>query len=101
MAGAAIGMPTTRKAFRAHRQLTRSAAQNVSDLLAGYGELWSKLLCIASWRSAGEAKARFMDRCPAKSVSRRIGPLGPGIKWASLVQSSGSLCRGINGHLRH
>ncbi|HEV2228368.1 MAG TPA: bifunctional aspartate kinase/homoserine dehydrogenase I [Steroidobacteraceae bacterium] len=62
-------------------KLTRAAARNVSDLIAGYGELWSTQLF-----------QRFLEQRPGKRGpvvwidARRVvvaewGPLGPGIQW--------------------
>ncbi len=60
-------------------RLTRSAAQNVRDLIAGYGELWSSRLFAAALVARG-GDATWID-------ARRVlvvdwGPLGPAVDWA-------------------
>jgi aspartokinase/homoserine dehydrogenase 1 len=61
---------------------TRSATRRVSDLVAGYGELWSTRL----FQRFFEERAR--RRGPSAWLdARRVlvvewGPLGPGIQWA-------------------
>jgi bifunctional aspartokinase / homoserine dehydrogenase 1 len=62
--------------------LMRSAAQNVRDLVAGYGELWSSSLFVeylkARRKSTG-APVRWLDARDCVVVE--WGPLGPGIQW--------------------
>ena len=67
----------------------RSAAQNVRDLVAGYGELWSTRLF-----------ARFLERSPQgrrrdSALARRApgvvvewGPLGPAVQWDGVPRSA-------------
>jgi aspartokinase/homoserine dehydrogenase 1 len=62
-------------------QLTRSAARNVVDLIAGYGEIWSTRLFREfferSTRRPGEV--RWVDARQAVMVE--WGPLGPAVQW--------------------
>jgi bifunctional aspartokinase / homoserine dehydrogenase 1 len=64
--------------------LMRSAGQNVRDLVAGYGELWSTSLFVAylSARRQGKAQpVRWLDA--RQCVVVEWGPLGPAIQWDS------------------
>ena len=63
-------------------KLTRAAARNVSDLIAGYGELWSTQLFARFFEErAGRAgPVRWIDA--RRVVVAEWGPLGPGIQWA-------------------
>jgi aspartokinase/homoserine dehydrogenase 1 len=69
-------------------KLTRSAAKNVSDLIAGYGEIWStKLFHRFMEERSGRAglapcKGPFQWIDARKVVVVEWGPLGPGIQWA-------------------
>ena len=62
-------------------KLTRSAARNVSDLIAGYGELWSTQLFqrFLEQRAGNKAPALWIDA--RRVVVAEWGPLGPGIQW--------------------
>jgi aspartokinase/homoserine dehydrogenase 1 len=61
--------------------LLRSAAQNVRDLVAGYGELWSTTLMVAFLEASrgGSAGVRWLDA--RQCVVVEWGPLGPGVQW--------------------
>lgn len=61
--------------------LLRSAAQNVSDLVAGYGELWSTTLMVAflEARRGAAAAVRWLDA--RQCVVVEWGPLGPAVQW--------------------
>jgi aspartokinase/homoserine dehydrogenase 1 len=61
--------------------LLRSAAQNVRDLVAGYGELWSSTLMVAflQARRGGASGVRWLDA--RQCVVVEWGPLGPGVQW--------------------
>jgi aspartokinase/homoserine dehydrogenase 1 len=62
--------------------LMRSAAQNVRDLVAGYGELWSTSLFTAyltARRKNAAAPVRWLDA--RQVVVVEWGPLGPGVQW--------------------
>ena len=63
-------------------KLTRSAAKNVSDLIAGYGEIWSTKLFhrFMEERSGRPGPFQWIDA--RKVVVVEWGPLGPGIQWA-------------------
>jgi len=63
-------------------KLTRSAAKNVSDLIAGYGEIWSTKLFhrFMEERSGRSGPFQWIDA--RKVVVVEWGPLGPGIQWA-------------------
>jgi bifunctional aspartokinase / homoserine dehydrogenase 1 len=64
--------------------LLRSAAQNVRDLVAGYGELWSTTLFTAflsARRKGGASSVRWLDA--RHCVVVEWGPLGPGVQWDS------------------
>lgn len=64
-------------------KLTRSAAQNVTDLIAGYGEIWSTRLFhrFMEERSGGRS-GPFVWVDARKAVVVEWGPLGPAIQWA-------------------
>jgi aspartokinase/homoserine dehydrogenase 1 len=63
-------------------RLTRSAARNVSDLIAGYGELWSTKLFHRFFEERGGRPG------PVKWIDARTvlvvewGPLGPAVQWS-------------------
>jgi aspartokinase/homoserine dehydrogenase 1 len=61
--------------------LMRSAAQNVRDLVAGYGELWSTTLFTAYLTSRRKAAAgvRWLDA--RQVVVVEWGSLGPAVQW--------------------
>jgi aspartokinase/homoserine dehydrogenase 1 len=63
-------------------KLTRSAAQNVSDLIAGYGEIWSTRLFHRFMEERTGRKGPFQWIDARKVVVVEWGPLGPGIQWA-------------------
>jgi aspartokinase/homoserine dehydrogenase 1 len=62
-------------------KLTRSAAQNVRDLIAGYGEIWSTKLFreffAATSKRPGDVK--WIDA--REVVVVEWGPLGPAVQW--------------------
>ncbi|HWL61627.1 MAG TPA: bifunctional aspartate kinase/homoserine dehydrogenase I [Steroidobacteraceae bacterium] len=60
--------------------LLRSAAQNVRDLIAGYGEIWSTTLMTAFLESRrGATPVRWLDARQCLVV--QWGPLGPAVQW--------------------
>lgn len=61
--------------------LTRSAAASVTDLIAGYGELWSTRLFreYAVRRQGRTGEVRWVDA--REVVVVEWGPLGPGVQW--------------------
>ncbi len=62
-------------------KLTRAAAQNVTDLIAGYGEIWSTRLFHRFMEERGGPKGPFRWIDARKAVVVEWGPLGPGIQW--------------------
>jgi aspartokinase/homoserine dehydrogenase 1 len=63
-------------------ELTRSAARNVSDLIAGYGEIWSSKIFQRFLEERGGARAdsRWIDA--RQVVVAEWGALGPAIHWS-------------------
>ena len=64
--------------------LMRSAAQNVRDLVAGYGEIWSTTLFTAyltARRKAAANTVRWLDA--RQCVVVEWGSLGPTVQWDS------------------
>ncbi|HVO48685.1 MAG TPA: bifunctional aspartate kinase/homoserine dehydrogenase I [Steroidobacteraceae bacterium] len=62
-------------------KLTRAAARNVSDLIAGYGEIWSTRLFHRFMEERGGVRAPLLWIDARKAVIVEWGPLGPGIQW--------------------
>src|SRR5262245_43131623 len=62
-------------------KLTRSAAQNVRDLIAGYGEIWSTKLFreFFASRSKRPGDVKWIDA--REVVVVEWGPLGPAVQW--------------------
>jgi bifunctional aspartokinase / homoserine dehydrogenase 1 len=62
-------------------KLIRAAARNVSDLIAGYGEVWSTKLLHRFYeeRSSRRGPAQWIDA--RRVVVVEWGPLGPGVQW--------------------
>jgi aspartokinase/homoserine dehydrogenase 1 len=62
--------------------LIRSAAHNIRDLVAGYGEIWSTRIFAALLAERGRSAppVRWIDA--RKAVVVEWGPLGPGVQWA-------------------
>jgi aspartokinase/homoserine dehydrogenase 1 len=62
-------------------KLTRSAAQNVRDLIAGYGEIWSTKLFreFFAARAKRPGEVRWIDARDVVVVE--WGPLGPAVQW--------------------
>ena len=63
-------------------KLTRSAGRNVTDLIAGYGELWSTRLFerFFTERARRAGPVQWLDA--RRVITVEWGPLGPGIQWA-------------------
>jgi len=63
-------------------KLTREAARNVVDLIAGYGEIWSTKLFhrFLEERPNRRGPVQWLDA--RRVVVVEWGPLGPGIQWA-------------------
>jgi aspartokinase/homoserine dehydrogenase 1 len=79
--------------------LMRSAAQNVRDLVAGYGELWSTSLFtayLAARRKAAANTVRWLDA--RQVVVVEWGSLGPAVQWdtsrARLTESGAAEFKG-------
>ena len=62
-------------------QLIRSAAQNVRDLVAGYGELWSTRLLAGYLRERAGAGAAIEWLDARRVVVVEWGKLGPIVQW--------------------
>jgi aspartokinase/homoserine dehydrogenase 1 len=63
-------------------RLTRAAARNVSDLIAGYGELWSTKLFHRYFEERGNrpGAVKWIDARTVLVVE--WGPLGPAVQWS-------------------
>jgi aspartokinase/homoserine dehydrogenase 1 len=62
-------------------KLTRSAAQNVRDLIAGYGEIWSTKL-FREFFAARQRRPGPVQWVDARQVVVvEWGPLGPAVQW--------------------
>jgi aspartokinase/homoserine dehydrogenase 1 len=60
--------------------LIRSAAQNIRDLVSGYGEIWSTRLFAAYLGERGQrGPVQWLDA--RKVVVVEWGPLGPAVQW--------------------
>ncbi|QGZ96091.1 bifunctional aspartate kinase/homoserine dehydrogenase I [Terricaulis silvestris] len=69
-------------------QLTRTAAPNVRDLVAGYGEIWSSKLFAYFLRERGRSRATPVAWVDARKVIVvDQGPLGPMVDWARSRES--------------
>jgi aspartokinase/homoserine dehydrogenase 1 len=62
-------------------RLTRSAAQNVRDLIAGYGEIWSTRLFREFFASRGKRPGAVQWIDARQCVVVEWGPLGPAVQW--------------------
>ena len=62
-------------------RLTRSAARNIHDVVAGYGEIWSTQLFreFYSGRTGRSGEVRWLDA--REVVVVESGPLGPMVQW--------------------
>ena len=63
-------------------KLTRAAARNVSELIAGYGEIWSTKLFHRFLEERGGSSGQLQWIDARRVVVVEWGPLGPGIEWA-------------------
>lgn len=63
-------------------KLTRAAARNVSDLIAGYGEIWSTKLFHRFYEERGSQRGPVQWIDARRVVVAEWGPLGPGVQWA-------------------
>jgi aspartokinase/homoserine dehydrogenase 1 len=62
-------------------KLTRSAAQNVRDLIAGYGEIWSTKLFREFFEARGKRPGAVQWIDARQAVVVEWGPLGPAVQW--------------------
>jgi len=62
-------------------KLTRAAAANVRDLIAGYGEIWSTKLFHRFLEERGGRPGAVQWLDARRVVVVEWGPLGPGIQW--------------------
>jgi bifunctional aspartokinase / homoserine dehydrogenase 1 len=62
-------------------KLTRSAAQNVRDLIAGYGEIWSTKLFREFFAARGKRPGAVQWVDARQCVVVEWGPLGPAVQW--------------------
>ncbi|HEX6638853.1 MAG TPA: bifunctional aspartate kinase/homoserine dehydrogenase I [Steroidobacteraceae bacterium] len=62
-------------------KLTRSAAQNVRDLIAGYGEIWSTRLFREYFASRATRPGAVQWVDARQCVVVEWGPLGPAVQW--------------------
>jgi bifunctional aspartokinase / homoserine dehydrogenase 1 len=63
-------------------KLTRQAAANVVDLIAGYGEIWSTKLFHRFFEERGGSRGPVQWVDARRVVIVEWGPLGPGIQWS-------------------
>ena len=63
-------------------KLTRAAAHNVRDVVAGYGEMWSTLLFQRFFEERARRPGAVQWLDARRVVVAQWGPLGPGIQWA-------------------
>src|SRR5580658_6330042 len=63
-------------------KLTRSAYRNVSNLIAGYGEIWSTRLFLRFFAARGRRAGPVQWLDARRVITVEWGPLGPGIQWA-------------------
>ncbi len=67
--------------------LTRSAAHNVRDLIAGYGEIWSTKLFHSYLEARGKRPGPIQWLDARRVIVAEWGPLGPTILWAESQQN--------------
>jgi bifunctional aspartokinase / homoserine dehydrogenase 1 len=72
-------------------QLTRSAARNVSDLIAGYGEIWSTKLFQRFFEARGKRAGQTVWIDARRAVVVEWGPLGPAVQWTESQQNLAKL----------
>ncbi len=67
--------------------LTRSAAHNVRDLIAGYGEIWSTRLFHRYLEARGKRPAPIQWLDARRAIVVEWGSLGPAVLWPESQQS--------------
>ncbi len=68
-------------------QLTRSAARNVTDLIAGYGEIWSTKLFHRFFESRGRRPGATQWLDARRVIVVDWGALGPAVQWTESQQN--------------
>jgi len=71
--------------------LTRAAAHNVSDLVVGYGELWSTRLFQRFFEERGRRAGPVQWVDARQIVIVEWGPLGPAIQWPESQANTAAL----------
>lgn len=61
--------------------LTRSASRNVTDLISGYGEIWSTRLFREFYSASGKRRGEVRWLDAREVVVVEWGPLGPMVQW--------------------
>jgi aspartokinase/homoserine dehydrogenase 1 len=72
-------------------KLTRQAAHNVTDLIAGYGEIWSTKLFHRFLEERGSRRGPVQWLDARRVVVVEWGQLGPGIQWGESRARLGDL----------
>jgi len=62
-------------------ELTRSAAHHITDLIAGYGEIWSTKLFHRYFEARGRRSGPVQWLDARRAIVAEWGPLGPSILW--------------------
>ncbi len=75
-------------------KLTRSAADNVRDLIAGYGEIWSTKLFHRFMEERGGRRGPVQWIDARRVVVVEWGPLGPAVQWEESRSRLGDLVDG-------
>ncbi len=70
-------------------QLTRSAADNVRDLIAGYGEIWSTRLFQKYFESRTKRAGRTLWLDARRVVVVEWSSLGPAVQWTESQENIG------------
>src|SRR5580692_5903134 len=68
-------------------QLTRSAADNVRDLIAGYGEIWSTRLFHKFFEARTKRAGKSVWVDARRVVVVEWGSLGPAVQWTESQQN--------------
>ena len=68
-------------------KLTRAAAREVSDLIAGYGEIWSTQLFHKYFAERGVRAGAVQWVDARRVVAVEWGPLGPVVQWSQSHES--------------
>jgi aspartokinase/homoserine dehydrogenase 1 len=68
-------------------QLTRAAARNVTDLIAGYGEVWSTKLFHRFFEARGRRAGATQWLDARRVIVVEWGALGPAVQWPESQQN--------------